>query len=390
MSLTQQQQMMGAHRLSYNRSISPEERQNMMSAQWQRQRIMKARKQQMQSLIFKQQERSQGQPSLVGVMGTAPGPGELQGARWYELPFEEPSDLHWLSGEKPEYIISLEKACQTGSVPDIQAVISSNHLSTIKLYRALLITLNAGHIDASAYLLEHGARIVGSTARNILSGPIASQVPLFELLIQHGWDINKAEEAEDLLLPHSSIITSHSLLEWFLAHGANPNVGWRTAEPTRNTGLHDNYCAALECAARKGSIEAVQMLLDAGACVSNGTPLHSAAGALPPGSNPHNGRVAPSEEFDIGMIPIMEILVNAGADVNQRIETCHMTPVYAINHAVMAGAVERVKWLLKHGANPRLRGAWGTAVDYVMAMGSDEMKLVFTNWIEDREGTQTT
>ncbi|KAJ5640389.1 ankyrin repeat-containing domain protein [Penicillium herquei] len=381
--------------------MSPEERQNMIRAQWQqlpyahtifpgqRQRIMKAREQQIQTLMVKQRDRSRGQPSLVGVMGTIPEPGELNGARWYELPFEEPSDLHWLPGEKPEYIISLEKACQTGSVPDIQAVINSNHISTIKLYKALLITLNAGHIDASASLLENGARIVGSTARNILSPPVASQIPLFELLIQHGWDINKAEEAEDLLLPQVSIVTNLQLLEWFLAHGANPNVGWRSAEPTRRAGLDDKYCAALECAARTGSIEAARILIDAGACVSNGTPLHSAAGALPAGSNPHTGRVTPSEEFDIGMIPIMEILVNAGADVNQRIETCHMTPVYAINHAVMAGAVQRVKWLLRHGANPRLRGAWGTAVDYGMTMGSDEMKQVFTDWIGGKEGTQS-
>ncbi|KAJ5707176.1 ankyrin repeat-containing domain protein [Penicillium malachiteum] len=178
--------------------MSPEERQNMIRAQWQQvpydhiifleqqQRIMKVREQQIQTLMVKQRERSRGQPSLVGVMET--------GARWYELPFEEPSDLHWLPGEKPQYIISLEKACQAGSAPDIQTVINSNHLSTIKLYKALLITLNTGHIDASAYLLENGARTLGSTARNILSAPVASQIPVFDLLIQHGWDINKAED----------------------------------------------------------------------------------------------------------------------------------------------------------------------------------------------------
>ncbi|KAJ5732819.1 hypothetical protein N7493_004300 [Penicillium malachiteum] len=305
MSSAQQQQMMVAHQPSHNRSISPEQLQRLLGAHWQRispeerqnmikaqgqrlpydhtmfpeqrQHIMKAREQQMQTMIVKQRERSQGQPSL-GVMETVPQPGEPRGARWYELPFEEPSDLHWLPGEKPGYIISLEKACQEGSVPDIQAVINSNHISTIKLYKALLITLNAGHFDASAYLLENGARIVGSTARNILFAPVTSQIPLFKLLIQHGWDINKAEKVEDLLLPHVSIVTNLQLLEWFLAHGANPNVGWRTAEPTRKAGLDDNYCAALECAARTGSIEAVRMLIDAGACVSNGTPLHSRLG----------------------------------------------------------------------------------------------------------------
>jgi ankyrin repeat protein len=92
--------------------------------------------------------------------------------------------------------------------------------------------------------------------------------------------------------------------------------------------------------------------------------------------NPHYGRVAPSEEFDTSMIPVMELLVERGADVNQMEETRHVTHQYAINYALSAGAVERVRWLLEHGANPELRGGWGTAASYAKSLGCEEMQRV--------------
>lgn len=85
------------------------------------------------------------------------------------------------------------------------------------------------------------------------------------------------------------------------------------------------------------------MLLDAGAKISYGVPLHFAAGACPPDTNPHASRVVPSKEFDTDRIPIMGLLVQRGADVNQPKESRYMMPRYAIMHAVMAGAVERIR-----------------------------------------------
>ena len=124
----------------------------------------------------------------------------------------------------------------------------------------------------------------------------------------------------------------------------------------------------------------MRVLLDAGAEIQNGLPLHYAAGTCPPGMHPHAVRVTPSKEFDESRIPVMALLVERGADVNKEEISRHMVAKYAIVHAVMAGAVERVRWLLQHGADPELKGAYGSAVRYATLMGSEEMKSVFDEW----------
>ncbi len=185
-----------------------------------------------------------------------------------------------------------------------------------------------------------------------------------------------------VLLP--SIVTNHSLLRWFLDHGANPNLGEQDehlyCEPIIDS------CVALENMAYQGDLEAVRMLLDSGAVIQNGFPLHAAAGACPPGGNPHAGMVTPSEEFDRSRIPVMALLVERGADVNQfqGPQKGNMVPGYAIVHAVMAGAVERVRWLLANGADPAVRGPWGSAVECACKLGSGEMRLVLENGVVDK------
>lgn len=98
---------------------------------------------------------------------------------------------------------------------------------------------------------------------------------------------------------------------------------------------------------------------------------------------PNMLRVA-SKEFDISRIPVMALLVQHGADVNQRGES-RLVAHHAIMYAVMAGAVEQVRWLLAHGADPEARGAWGSATEYVAMVGSDEMKTVVTEGIRARQ-----
>lgn len=89
--------------------------------------------------------------------------------------------------------------------------------------------------------------------------------------------------------------------------------------------------------------------------------------------NLYSGRVTPSKEFDQSRIPVMALLVERGADVNQAAKSRHMVPTYAIVYAVMAGAVERARWLLDHGADAELKGNYGCAVTCA-ARGSEEMR----------------
>lgn len=80
-------------------------------------------------------------------------------------------------------------------------------------------------------------------------------------------------------------------------------------------------------------------------------------------------------EADTSRIPL-------GADVNQ-IESRHILARYATVHAVMAGAAENVRWLL--GGRIRTREGMEECreVQYVRAMGSEEMSLgvnILSGW----------
>lgn len=268
----------------------------------------------------------------------------------------------------------------------IESIISSESPSPAVLHHGLIFTLQAGHVEASRYLLSHGAPIVRQTPDSILAAPQNTQIPLFELLNQCGWTPNAAGYYGAVLLPR--VVTNLPLLRWFLAHGANPNLGPQRDQRDRTGPSDTDSAAALESAAARAPVEAVRMLLDAGARIQNGNPLHYAAGVYPPwtrppGSRAHMEGTAPSKEFDVDRIPVMQLLVERGADVNKQMQSRHMDAQYAIVYAVMAGAVERVKWLLQHGADPHAKGGFGTAVEYAM-LGNEEMKTVMRRELVSR------
>ncbi|KAJ5901881.1 hypothetical protein N7495_002409 [Penicillium taxi] len=275
-------------------------------------------------------------------------------------------------------VVSFEHACQSGDLDTVRSVIPSDLHSTEFLHHALELAFSAGQVEIARYLLSHGSELRRQTPVRILSAPLSQQIPLFELLTLHGWSTNNPLEYGAALL--AKVVTNLPLLRWFLAHGANPNQGARhgSAEPDNDAVMQ--RCAALEAAAARGELAALHMLLDAGADIKYGTPLHYAAGACSPGTMP---RGVASQEFDAGRIPIMALLVQRGADVNQTGKS-RLVLHSPIMYAVMAGAVERVKWLLGQGADINAKGPWGSTADYVATMGSDEMKRAVQEglWIQ--------
>lgn len=309
--------------------------------------------------------------------------GELED----DLPIVEPDDFGYF-GPKPGYVTDFESACEHGDLPAVQAVISSKTRTPAFLHNGLLHALRKGNIEIASCLLAAGAPIVRKTPEHALWAPVDQQFPLFELLIQYGWTPNTPGYYGNVLLPR--VVTNIPLLRLFLDHGANPNLGEQRQQRDqweRFGASRTDSCRALERAAAHADIEAVRMLLDAGAKIENGTPLHSAAGAYPPGTNPYYDRIRPTEEFDTNRIPVMKLLVELGADVNQRKESRHMIPGYAIVYAVIAGAVERVRWLLEHGANPELEDGFFSAVRNARMCGSEEMKQVIEDGLAARRWT---
>ncbi|KAJ6109150.1 hypothetical protein N7486_001384 [Penicillium sp. IBT 16267x] len=276
------------------------------------------------------------------------------------------------------HFASFESACRSGDLHTVHAVVSPQTRSSAFLHHGLILSLESGHVDIARYLLSSGAPITPNTPVHILSAPPDQQIALFELLAQSGWGPNIPGDYGTVLLP--KVVTHLPVLCWFLAHGADPNLGAHHDSSDFTGQPNPQSCAALEAASARGSADAVRLLLNAGASIHYGTPLHFAAGACSPGIMP---RSVISKEFDASRIPIMELLVERGADVNQMGES-RVVVHHPIMYAVMAGAAERVKWLLEHGADPEARGAWGSAAEYVEMVGSEEMKSVLRQSILER------
>ncbi|VUC27995.1 unnamed protein product [Clonostachys rosea] len=294
-----------------------------------------------------------------------------------DIPIIEPEDVDYI-GLRPYSSTPpspFQSTCRRGPVDAIQTAIGSTTPTPAFLHHGLVAALDGGNVDSARYLLERGAPIARLVVHNILRAPSEKQAPLFDLLADHGWSPNSPYYQGAVMLP--TVVSNISVLRWFLDHGVNPNHSTQYNHLTGTGEPESNSCAALEAAATRGTVEAVKILLEAGAEIENGTPLHLAAGVSPPGANPHAGRVTPTREFDVARIPVMALLVERGAKVNQRADTRQMVPRYPIVHAVMAGAIERVRWLLHHGADPHLKGDFGSAMEYAKH-GSEEMRKVLS------------
>ncbi|KAG7408236.1 hypothetical protein Forpe1208_v012195 [Fusarium oxysporum f. sp. rapae] len=177
------------------------------------------------------------------------------------------------------------------------------------LHEGLDDAFKNGKVDVSRFLLQSGAPMTRATPAAVLRAPADKQVALFQVLIEHGWTVNTPES----LLPEIFRSNNEPLFDWFLEQGADPNV----AGPQNDLGQ------TLRLAASQGTVQVVQKLLNAGAKMAS-SGLYWAAGAYPEGSVPNIRRVEPSADFDKSRIPVMELLLENGGDVNHRLETRHM------------------------------------------------------------------
>ncbi|KAL8644910.1 MAG: hypothetical protein Q9226_007533, partial [Calogaya cf. arnoldii] len=183
-----------------------------------------------------------------------------------------------------------------------------------------------GQPEILDYLLSLGAK-VGTHAISLARSPA-----VFKVFGAHGWQV------DDSML--YSNVSQPELIALFLSKGANPN------------GDPDGPCP-LEVAAGRGCLETVKLLLDNGATIKpDSAALHAAAGEDVP-----------------DRIPIMDYLVQHGADVNgiardipgpseARRSGRKGTPL----HSAFKWANEEAKtWLVEHGADPEAKNQLGEA-----------------------------
>ena len=322
------------------------------------------------------QEPNKPRSGVTNTAGTVPSSryfGRRMGTALDDIPAQAGD-----SNSPFDQIASLEDVCRDGPLENVKSVITIEQCTPRFLYHGLIVALGAGQVEIARYLLAGGAVISRAVPDHILKAPQDQQIPLFELLTEYGWTPNTPGFYGEVLLPR--VVTNLPLLQWFLAHGANPNFDAQRYNTDRMGDPETDSCASLEAVASQGSLEAVHLLLDAGARIEYGYPLHRAAGAHPAGTNVYNDIVRPSREFDVDRIPIMELLVERGVDVNQVEQSRYVVPPLAISLAAMAGAMERVRWLVERGANPEPN-------DYYAR--SDEVKKAIEEGLRARRWVQS-
>ncbi|KAL8903052.1 MAG: hypothetical protein Q9207_004184 [Kuettlingeria erythrocarpa] len=233
-----------------------------------------------------------------------------------------------------EYYALIKTAVQQGNLDLVKSTLS-DWRAEISLadpgpdqinYLVAQAATGNGHSENMDYLLSQLGGKIGTHAISLARSPA-----IFEVFLAHGWEVD------------GSILRSHvndpELIALFLSHGADAN----------GSGL--SGLAPLEVGALHGSLETVKMLVDHGAKIEAGSAaLHAAAQGDAP-----------------DRIPVMEFLINQGADVNglaadltgpseARRSGRKGTPL----HSATKWANEEAKaWLLEHGADPKARNELG-------------------------------
>ncbi|KAI1016497.1 hypothetical protein LB503_010275 [Fusarium chuoi] len=249
-----------------------------------------------------------------------------------------------------------------------------------------------GCIDLVRYLLECERAPVESLSP--LAVAANSSIPLVELLVAHGWDLNKAEADRSLKRGDKLIdlvCDDHQLVRWLVEHGARVTDG--------EVDLYELFpqpAPLLETCAVRGSVATFRFLHSKGALLGHRT-LHRAAGeAATFGADPFtcqevHDEIAGDEartrkeraEMLMFLVDEMKLDINS-MDSTVPYRAYHWgTPLcYA---AVKEKGAHVVKWLLEKGAQPKVETAQNVADAEMLAKltGCTENARILREWKEE-------
>ncbi|MCJ1401421.1 hypothetical protein MMC11_004634 [Xylographa trunciseda] len=121
----------------------------------------------------------------------------------------------------------LRDACERGNLNEVisqldqwQSAQSPSRLTAKHLQDALIGAISAGQSEVVDHLLKNGAEMDPELVEFALGRN--KSVKMYEVFLQHGWNINSRTGTGAPALKH--LVTNEAMVEWFLDHGADPNV----------------------------------------------------------------------------------------------------------------------------------------------------------------------
>ena len=220
--------------------------------------------------------------------------------------------------------------CASGTLDEVRSFIERTSLLPEYFNRGIGAAMRDERLDILEWLLSQVSSIDSEIA---LPAALKRSTKIWEMLIEHGWDISSPvfDGASTLLM----VLDDESLVRWLFDHGAS------LSPPQPNVSLPSRIDPSLTCldaAACHSTIATFDMLLAHGATKTHNHPLHAAAGC----------------RSDISRVPMMAHLIELGFDVNATDEDASTwnrigTP---LPHATRAQNTGHVKFLLENGADP--------------------------------------
>ncbi|KAK1083136.1 hypothetical protein LTR33_003456 [Friedmanniomyces endolithicus] len=245
----------------------------------------------------------------------------------------DPESLHTdflISMGQPPHL-ELDKAISTGDnvhvINELGRVRSQYPQSNVTLSTAINRAIECEQLEVLKLLLKHGVK---ADDRNLQVAVRRGNIPLIARLVEEiQWNVNMMLSNGCTLL--SLGVVHGDLVIWLLAHGADPNVQDAWAETPLSRAVE------LEC------YDVLDILLDAGADVKQGAPLHMSL------------RVKGETEG----LRLMAKLLALGAPVDKYQgadallwEKVGFQQGTALHSACIRGNIEAVRLLLRYGADP--------------------------------------
>ena len=248
-------------------------------------------------------------------------------------------------GAKGETAILL--ATEINSIPMIELLLAQGADPNVGRTRPLCWAAQQGNKAVAELLLKAKSEVNGTGDDGLTAlhqAVIRGYKSMADLLLQYGADLNARNEkvvSAETLVPFGENFTGPSLsslapvhcaifrenlamLQWLCSHKADLNI----KEGRGNTPLY--------LAANKGSKEAVQILLAAGADASI---LNQ------------DGQSVPMLAVERDQAAIVDLLLSKGLDPNQKYGIGHGVQEYPLCHAASGRKLQAMEVLLKHHAN---------------------------------------
>lgn len=239
-------------------------------------------------------------------------------------------------------VTAFMKVCMAGDLSEVRRLAVGDHAPSRRFYlsEGLRSAVMFHQLDVIRYLLGQGAEI-GSLLTAVAARE--KSLPIFKIFAERGWDVNTSFNVGYTTL--GFVIPDEETARWFLAQGANPNLGPRPDPFTDSSPSLEsipNSGDVLEVAAAESSPEFFDVLLQHGAILGNSLALHQIAAREGTG--------------DKNRIPMMEHLLNLGVDINgSDAARGYMATGTPLHIAIEYSALDNARLLLSRGADIKLR-----------------------------------